>query len=305
MTDLLDLILENIESADIYIYQLLLIDLTIAVIMIAGLRFITGLVANVNSAEELASRDNFAFGIAMAAGVISLALMLTGAVSGEPGADYLSEVVSVLSYGLLGLVLIKVGRLFQDKFLFTEFEIQNEIKSGNLAAALVDGANTIATGLVLRAVMLWVESDTFDGLLVVVAAFVLTQLLLGLVTKYRLVVYARRHDGKSLQEAFKEGHTALSIRFFGHLIGVALALTAASGVVAYNVDALLLALVLWSCITVMFAVMVSFLAIIARNIILMGIDVVEEVNIQNNIGVAAIEASVYIAIGLFFTALFN
>ena len=143
-----------INSVDTYIYQILLIDLTIAVVMIAGLRFLTGLVANVNSAEELASRDNFAFGIAMAAGVISLALMLTGAVSGEPSETYLKEVVGVLSYGVLGLVLIKVGRLLQDKLLFTEFEIQNEIKQGNLAAALVDAANTIATGLVLRAVML-------------------------------------------------------------------------------------------------------------------------------------------------------
>jgi len=36
----------------------------------------------------------------------------------------------------------------------------------------------------------------------------------------------------------------------------------------------------------------------------MGVDVVEEVNSQNNVGVAAIEASIYISIGLFFTALF-
>ena len=149
----------NLSEVDTYIYQILLIDLTIAVVMIAGLRFITGIVANVNSAEELASRDNFAFGIAMAAGVISLALMLTGAVSGEPGETYLGEIVSVISYGILGLILIKVGRLSQDKFILTGIEIQGEIKAGNLAAALVDAANTIATGLVLRAVMLWVESS--------------------------------------------------------------------------------------------------------------------------------------------------
>ncbi|MFT5211292.1 MAG: uncharacterized membrane protein YjfL (UPF0719 family) [Flavobacterium sp.] len=305
MGDLIDSVLQNIGSVDIYIYQILLIDLTIAVIMIAGLRFIMGLVANVNSAEELASRDNVAFGIAMAGGIVSLALMLTGAVSGEPGSTYLDEVISVLSYGVLGLILIKVGRYFQDKLLFTEIEIQSEIKAGNLAAALVDAANTIATGLVLRAVMLWVESDTLDGILVVLAAFVLTQLLLALVTKYRLVVYSKRHSGESLQQALKSGQVALSVRFFGHLIGVALALTAASGVVSYNPDGLLAALVLWSAITIFFAIMVSLLAIVARNVILMGIDVVEEVNKQNNIGVAAIEASIYIAIGLFFTALFS
>lgn len=294
----------NLSEVDTYIYQILLIDLAIAVIMICALRFIAGLVANVNSADELASRDNFAFGIAMSAGIISLALMLTGAVSGEPGETYMKEVVSVLSYGVLGLLLIRLGRLAQDKLVFTGFEIQKEIQSGNLAAALVDASNTIATGLVLRAVMLWVESDTLDGLLVVLAAFVLTQLLLAIVAKYRLIVYSRRQSGLSLEQAFKDGKVALAIRFFGHLLGVALAITAASGVVAYDGENLVQALGLWTAISLLFAVLVSLLAIVARNIILMGVDVVEEVNNQNNIGVAAIEAAIYISIGLFFTALF-
>jgi uncharacterized membrane protein YjfL (UPF0719 family) len=239
----------------------------------------------------------------MAAGIISLALMLTGAVSGEPGATYIGEIVSVLSYGILGLILIKVGRIAQDKLLFTGIEIQEEIKKGNLAAALVDAGNTIATGLVLRAVMLWVESDTWNGLLVVLAAFVITQLMLAIVSKYRLIVYARR-SGESLQEVFKRGQVALAIRYLGHLLGVALAITAASGVVAYDIENLARALALWSGVTLIFASLVSVIAIIARNVILMGVDVVEEVNNQNNIGVAAIEAAIYISIGLFFTALF-
>ncbi|HIG42339.1 MAG: DUF350 domain-containing protein [bacterium] len=293
----------NFSEVDTYIYQILLIDLVIAVLMISALRFISGVVANVDSAEELASRDNYAFGIAMAAGVISLALMLTGAVSGEPGSTYLKEVVSVLSYGVLGLVLIKVGRIAQDKLLFTGIEIQQEIKNGNLAAALVDAGNTIATGLVLRAVMLWVESDTLNGLFAVLASFVITQFMLAIVSKYRLVVYARR-SGESLQEVFKRGKVALAVRYFGHLLGVALAITAASGVIAYDVENLVMALVLWSGVTLLFAVLVSLISIAARSIILMGVNVVEEVNEQNNIGVAAIEASIYISIGLFFTALF-
>lgn len=294
----------GLDSVDVYAYSILLIDLSIAVVMISGLRFLTGLVANVDSAEELASRDNAAFGIAMAAGTVSLALMLTGAVSGELGASYLEEIVSVGSYGLLGLVLIKVGRLIQDKVLLRGIEIQSQIKSGNVAAALVDAANTIAIGLILRAVMLWVESETLSGLLVVLAAFVITQLLLALVTSYRIQVFARRNNGNSLQQAFAEGHVALSIRFMGHLIGVALALTAASGVVAYSEQTLWIALMTWAGITLLFTMLVSLLAVIARNVILAGVDVAEEVDQQHNLGVAAIEAAIYISIGLFFTALF-
>ncbi|MCB1647012.1 MAG: DUF350 domain-containing protein [Pseudomonadales bacterium] len=292
------------DSVDLYIYQILAIDLVIAVAMISGLRFITGLVANVDSAEELASRDNFAFGVAMAAGIVALALMLTGAISGDPAVSYVKEAANVAMYGVLGLVLIKTGRLIQDKLIFRELPVQARIRDGNLAAALVDAANTLAIGLTLRAVMLWVESDSVNGLLVVVAAFVATQLLLGLVSYYRMAVFARRNPGATLQGALADGHVAVAIRFLGHMVGVALALTAASGVVSYTMDTLALALLLWFAVTVLFTVLVSLFAIIARNIILMGINVVEEVDQQHNIGVAAIEAAVYIAVGLFFAALF-
>ncbi|MDA1300948.1 MAG: DUF350 domain-containing protein [Proteobacteria bacterium] len=294
----------NFSSADIYIYQILLIDLVIAVAMISGLRFLTGIVANVNSADELAARDNVAFGIAMAAGILSLALMLTGAVSGEPGMTYTSEVVSVLSYGILGVILIKVGRIMQDRLVLRGIEIQAQIKQGNIAAAMVDAANTLATGLVLRAVMLWVENSTIGGLLIVLAAFVITQLLLALVSYFRTVVYARRHDGNSLQAAFAEGRTALSIRFFGHLMSVALAVTAVSGIVAYRPDALVLALALWAGATLVLTILVSIIASLARHVVLMGVNVIEEVDDQNNVGVAAIEAAIAISVGLFFVALF-
>lgn len=294
----------NFSAVDVYVYQIILINLVIAVGLLSGLRFVTGVVANVDSAEELATRDNYAFGIAMAAGIVALALMLTGAVSGEVSDTYLGEIVSVLAYGILGVILIKVGRLIQDKFVLTGIEIQEQIKSGNLAAALVDAANTLATGLVLRAVMLWVESDTLNGLVVVLAAFVITQLLMALVSKYRVLVYARRHDGESLQSVLEAGKVALAIRFLGHIFGVALAITAASGVVAYQTENLVMALVTWTLVALVFAILVSLIAGIARKVVLFGVDVVEEVDNQNNVGVAAVEASISISIGLFFVALF-
>jgi hypothetical protein len=294
----------NLSQVDIWTYQILLIDLAVAVLMIAGLRYIRGLVTNVDSTEELASKDNFAFGVAMAGGTLALALMLTGAVSGEPGATLVAELTSVISYGVLGLILLWVGRLGQDKLVLRGIEIQEQIKQGNLSSALVDVANTVATGLVLRAVMIWVESETLDGLIMVLAAFVITQILLSAVTRYRLMVYSRRHEGESLQAAFEAGNVALSIRYLGHISGVALAVTAASGVAAYNSDALVVALLTWVAVSIIFTVLVSILAIFARKVILAGVDVVDEVDNQKNVGVAAVEAAIYLSIGLFFTALF-
>ena len=296
--------MEQLMDIDIFIYQILFIDLVIAVAMIAALRFLSGVVANVSSTEELATRDNFAYGIAMAGGILSLALMLTGAVSGQPGSTYLNEVISVLAYGILGLLLIKVGRWMQDKIVLRGIELQDQIRAGNLAAALVDAANTIATGLMLRAVMLWVETDALSGLLLVLTAFVSVQILLAIVASYRGWVYSRRHDGSSLQLALNDGQIALAIRFFGHVIGVALAVTAASGIVAYFTEDIALALLRWVGVALILTIFLSLIASLARKLVLLGVDVVEEVDNQNNVGVAAIEAAIAIAVGLFFVALF-
>ena len=296
--------MEQLMDIDIFIYQILFIDLVIAVAMIAALRFLSGVVANVSSTEELATRDNFAYGIAMAGGILSLALMLTGAVSGQPGSTYLNEIISVLAYGILGLLLIKVGRWMQDKIVLRGIELQDQIRAGNLAAALVDAANTIATGLMLRAVMLWVETDALSGLLLVLTAFVSVQILLAIVASYRGWVYSRRHDRSSLQLALNDGQIALAIRFFGHVIGVALAVTAASGIVAYFTEDIALALLRWVGVALILTIFLSLIASLARKIVLLGVDVVEEVDNQNNVGVAAIEAAIAIAVGLFFVALF-
>ena len=296
--------MEQLMDIDIFIYQILFIDLVIAVAMIAALRFLSGVVANVSSTEELATRDNFAYGIAMAGGILSLALMLTGAVSGQPGSTYLNEIISVLAYGILGLLLIKVGRWMQDKIVLRGIELQDQIRVGNLAAAVVDAANTIATGLMLRAVMLWVETDALSGLLLVLSAFVSVQVLLAIVASYRGWVYSRRHDGSSLQLALNDGQIALAIRFFGHVIGVALAVTAASGIVAYFTEEIALALLRWVGVALILTIFLSLIASLARKIVLLGVDVVEEVDNQNNVGVAAIEAAIAIAVGLFFVALF-
>jgi len=296
--------MEQLMDIDIFIYQILFIDLVIAVAMIAALRFLSGVVANVSSTEELATRDNFAYGIAMAGGILSLALMLTGAVSGQPGSTYLNEIISVLAYGILGLLLIKVGRWMQDKIVLRGIELQDQIRAGNLAAAVVDAANTIATGLMLRAVMLWVETDALSGLLLVLSAFVSVQVLLAIVASYRGWVYSRRHDGSSLQLALNDGQIALAIRFFGHVIGVALAVTAASGIVAYFTEEIALALLRWVGVALILTIFLSLIASLARKIVLLGVDVVEEVDNQNNVGVAAIEAAIAIAVGLFFVALF-
>ncbi|MBL4606841.1 MAG: DUF350 domain-containing protein [Pseudomonadales bacterium] len=294
-----------LTSVDRWLFTVLFIDLFIAVILIIALRFFYGLVANVHATNELAERDNFAFGLSFSGGVLALAFMLMGVLSGEAEDDLLTESGMVLAYGVLGIILIKAGRLIQDKLVLTGISLQDEINKGNIAAAFVDMANILATGLVLRAVILWVESASVMGLGVVLIAFIFVQLLLALVTRARLFIYEKRHPEGCLQEAFRSGNIAISLRYLGHLVGVALVMSAASGLIIYNEKQLAAAVAAWLMLTVLFSILLSLLAFISRKVILSGIDVVDEVDHQKNVAVGAIEGSIFIAIALVMLSLFS
>ena len=294
-----------LNEVDLWAFTVLFVDLIVAVTLIVALRFLFGLVANVHTATELAERDNFAFGISFSGGILAVALTLTGVLSGAAAPNLLIETLLVAAYGSLGLILIKVGRLAQDKLVLTGIDLQAEIRKGNLSAAFVDLANILATGLVLRAVMLWVENDSWGGLLVVILAFVFVQLLLAAVTRVRLMIFEKRHPEGCLQEAFRSGNIAISLRYLGHLVGVALAMSAASGLIIYNPEELFAAVMGWLVATIFFSLMLSMLALFARKIILAGIDVVDEVDKQRNVAVGAIEGAIFISIGLLMAALFS
>jgi len=195
--------------------------------------------------------------------------------------------------------------VIQDKLVMTSIPIQEEIRKGNLAAAFLDMAGTIATGFVLRSVFIWVENETITGLVIVLVAFLLTQLLLALVTKFRLTVYEKRHPDGCLQVALKAGNVALSLRYFGHVIGIALVMSAASSFVIYNSQYLGLALFTWVVVTIVFSVILSLISSVARFIILAGIDVVEEVDHQENVAIGAIEAAIYVSVAILILAVFS
>jgi len=275
----------------------LFVDLLIAVALLTAFRKLAGLISNVSSTEELAEKDNFAFGFVFAGGMIALAIVLTGAISGDPGSSLFNEIVLVVTYGVLGIALMALTRKILDNFALPDINIHQQVMKGNMAAAIVDVGNLIATAVIVRAVMVWIDDTSLFGLVAVIIGFVVSQVVLILVTQYRTRVYARRHNGESLQNAFEQGNQALAIRYLGHKIGVALAVTAASGFVPYNDDRIFMACLVWGVFSIILTIALSLIAMGARQVILAKIDVVEEVDKQRNMGIAFIEAMIYISIG--------
>ncbi len=281
----------------------LAIDITIAIILLGAMRFLLGLTSQVNSTEELAHKDNFAFGVSVAGSILALGIVLTGAITGENAPSYLMEIIGMLAYGTYGLVLIKVGRVIQDKVALQHINKTELIKEQNLTIGIVDAAGAIATAIIIRAVLLWVDGLNVATFLAITSGFVVAQAVLVLVTRIRESQYGKNNQEDCLQEALSEGQLALAIRYSGQVISTALAVTAASHFLVYSPETLVVNLIGWLVFGLIMTVLVSLLTSLAKRIVLWGINLVEEVDQQHNIGVASIEMATSIAIALILTAL--
>ena len=282
-----------------------LIDLLIIIAIISAMRPLAGVIGNVSSSAELTQRDNAAFGISIAGATLGLAVMLMGAVSGGVAINPVYEGLIMLGYGGVGIVLMAFTRKVFDVLSMPRISIHHEIINGNIAAALIDAGNMIATAIILRAIMVWVDSNSWFGLVFVLVGFLFSQIIMLVATAYRRHVFKRRHNGEGMQDEIAKGNTALALRFAGHRIGIALAVTAASGTVIYGGELGFINLAIWAVTaTVMFFIL-TIIAVITRKAVLLRVDVAEEVDIQQNVAIGAIEAAIYIAIGFLLAGLFG
>ena len=289
------------DSLSIWIWAIVVLDLAVAVAAICALRYLSGLLFGVDSHNELAEKDNLAFGLTLAGGAGAVALVLAAATAGDPAVDFARELGVVALYAVVGLILLKAGMLINDWVVFNEFSLKQAINDGNVAAGTAQAANLIAIGILVNAAINYSEGDLVTAVAAVVIVFLLAQLVLLAVTRMRALIYAKRNEGAKWQAAIDGGNTALGVRYAGHLIGTALAVSSAGGMTAYAVPPDAGMVVVYAALlglAIILAIVLLLLSMLAQRAVLHGIDVVEEVDVQGNVGVAFIEAAVFIGVGL-------
>ena len=287
-----------INEQSIWAIAVLAINLSIAVAAICGFRFLIGKLAGVSTTVELSEKDNHAFGVSFAGGAGALALVLSAAVTGDAAPDLIAEALNVITYAVAGIILLKLGSLINDLIIFNKFSLKQAVHEHNVGAGVIQVGNFLALGFIIHAAVNWVESEDWQGLLPVLLVFVVAQIILLLVTRLRTQIYSRRHDGESFQHAIEAGNTALSIRYAGHIIGTSLAVSAGGNIAPYLHNEPWLSAGIWGAVAIGLTLSLSVLSLIARSAILAKIDVVEEVDDQQNVGVAFVEAVIFISIGL-------
>lgn len=281
----------------------LAVDLAIAIALLSAMRFVSGVTAKVSTTDELAKQDNFAFGISVAGSIAALGIVLSGAITGEAAESLTMEIIGMASYGILGLLLIKVGRLVHDKFALNQIDKTEQIKAANVTVGIVDAAGAIATAIIIKAVLVWVYGLDVNTLIAILSGFAVSQAMLVIATRLKERQYAKNNQGDSMQQAFANGQVALAIRYAGQVISTALAVTAASYFFSYSPETLVMNLLGWLAFGIVMTLLVALLTYLAKRLILWGINLVEEVDQQHNIGVAAIEMAISISIAMILTGL--
>ncbi|WP_444997045.1 DUF350 domain-containing protein [Aliikangiella sp. IMCC44359] len=295
----------NLNQLDIWNIQAFTLDLLVFVGLLISLKFLKGALSSVQSQAELVDKNNAAFGLSLGGGILSVGIMLTGVSSGDFADSLVEEVTAMAIFGVLGLVLILLGRMLQDKLVLRQVDIHGELAKDNMACALLDVGHMLAVGLIVRSAMIWIPNSDLSIIPLLVAAFFMSQLVVSIASLYRVKLFKARNanHGNNLQEAIIQGNNALALRYAAFIIGAAFAVTAASNIVTFSLENMWLSAAIWAGLALAMVPVYSLIVLIIRKLVLSGVDVAEEVDRQGNVGIAAVEAAIFVATGLVFTAL--
>jgi uncharacterized membrane protein YjfL (UPF0719 family) len=189
-------------SADPTYIGFLVVDLVAIFCLVAGMRWISRFLV------KPVTRHSEASNIETAAAVIALMLALTGVTAGSFSLTLSDEWWLVITYGLLAMVLLRLGAWFQDKMILPALSLNNATTQGNIAAAFITGAHLIGTAIVIRSAMQWTSQDANLGLVALLLGFIISQFLLALETRLRITWASgliSAIDKKSTPLAFKAG----------------------------------------------------------------------------------------------------
>ena len=290
-------------STDPYYYAALAVDFILLFAMLVLVRRLFGRTSGgVDTTVELSENDNHAFGISLGGAIAALAVVFAGVASGDIATNLITEGLYVLGYGVLGVIMLMCTRWIFDNIVFPQIDLKQMISQGNVAAGILDAGNMIATAIIIFGVFAWSTGDWLSAIGVVVGMYLVTQLLLVLISRYRVNLFAKRNEGRFFHDAINEGNAALAIRFAGFQIGTALAISTSGNLVVFGSD-LVLSIVAWAVVAFVLLIGVIVLTSLIEKVVLYGISVEQEVDREANYGVAAVEAGAYIGLGLLLVSL--
>lgn len=273
-------------SRELFIY--LAIDVGIVLGLLIVMKWLTGAFRESSVIDELGVKDNFAFGISIAGGMLSLCIVMSAVAGKHVGMGYEEAAVGMLTFGLVGIALVKFGRFAHDKLVLNRVDTSAMIAERSVSVALVDAASLVASAIVLRNIMLWVDGGDANAIIAIVTGFAVVLTMLLVMTRILEFRYARDNQNNSFQSALKGGQIALAVEHAGNLLGTAMIVSSAKSLLVYEPSGYVSNVTGWLVVSVGLTLALHVLVMLNKKAFLFGMNFRQEVDQQHNIGVAAL-----------------
>ncbi len=267
---------------------------TLTYIAVSFLLFFIGKIAyqlfhpRVKVAYELVENDNLAFAFAHVGYFIGLLLSIGSVMLGE-SEGLVNDLMGIGIYGLLSIVLLNLSLIINDKIILSNFDLKKEIfDDKNVGTGIVEGANAIATGLVVMGAITGEGYGELGPIVNVLVYWILGQVILFVTSKiYNLMTSYDVHYH------IERGNIAVAVGYSGAIIAIG---NLINNALAHDFDSWMITVQ-----DVGFNVIVGFAFLpIARfltdKILLPGQKLTDEIVNQEdpNVGAAIVEAFAYV-----------
>ena len=169
----------------------------------------------VKVAYELVENDNLAFAFAHVGYFIGLLLAIGSVMVGE-SEGLINDLIGIGSYGLLSIVLLNLSLIINDKIILSKFDLEKEVfNDKNVGTGIVEGANAIATGLVVMGAITGEGFGEAGPIVNILIYWISGQVILFITSKiYNLMTSYDIHD------YIEKGNTAVAVGYSGAIISI-------------------------------------------------------------------------------------
>lgn len=167
--------------------------------------------------EELVEKDNLAFAFAHVGYFIGLLIVIGGSIVG-PSEGLVLDAIEIFVFGLLGIVLLNLSIVVNDKIILRKFSIKKEIITDrNVGTGIIEGAIAISSGLIINGAITG-ETDYGWGFNILSAVVFWAT---GLVAMFIISLVYQAITPYDVHDYIEKDNVAVGVGFAGVLIAVA------------------------------------------------------------------------------------
>ncbi len=168
-----------------------------------------------NLKEELVKKDNLAFALSNVGYYAGLLIAIGGAIVG-PSKGLINDMIEIGVYGVLAIILLNISIFISDKLILSRFSVRKEIiEDQNEGTGVVEGAVSVASGLIIFGAVTGESTSLAFGILTAVVFWLVGQIALVLITYvYNTITPYNIH------EHIEKDNVAVGVGFAGAIIAI-------------------------------------------------------------------------------------